>query len=260
VINSPASEVAIKFNLQGFNTTISTGFTASLDALSYALDFLRLDRAKIVLAGGVEELCIQAYLGFYKSGLLAGQKGQEIACPFDKRRNGMILGEGAAILALETLSSALERKATIYAELKGYGRSLNSLKKAMQLALAEANLKTEDIDYINAAANSRPDLDLDEAQAIKDLFGVQGKQVLVSSIKSMVGECYSASGAFQALAAVGAIDKQRVPPTVNYTEKDPACDLNIPTKPADCRIENVLINAFAPGSTNSSLVVSKFRG
>lgn len=271
VINSPASEVSIKFGIKGFNTTISTGFCAGLDAVNYAVDFLKFGRAKIVLAGAVEELCVQTFLGFYKGGLLAGLTGgEEISCPFDKRRNGVILGEGAAILILEDLASALSRKARIYAEVLGFGTGFDAyrinkycprgggLKKAMTLAMEEARLSAGDIDFICAGANSHPQGDLLEAGAIKDVFGDAAKNIPVSSVKSMTGECFSASGSLQAVAAAESIQRQMIPPTINHADKDPACDLNIVNKACGAKIENILINNFGPNGANSSLVISKF--
>jgi 3-oxoacyl-[acyl-carrier-protein] synthase II len=277
VINSPASQVSIKFNIKGFNTTISTGFSASLDAINYAVDFLKLGRVKIVLVGGVEELCVQTFLGFYKKKFLAGLDDSllEISCPFDKRRNGIILGEGSCILVLEDLESALRRKARIYAEILGFGMGFDAyridkynpqgtgLRRAMRMALleAEANFKDADIDYICSAANSTQEADLIETEAIKDVFGQKTEEINISSIKSMLGECYSASGVLQVAAACGAIDRQMIPPTINYQEKDTRCDLNyVVNKPKICKVDNVLINAFGPSGSNSSLVISRFKG
>lgn len=274
VINSPASQVAIKFKIKGFNATISTGFSAGLDALNYAVDMLRFGRAKVVLAGGVEELCIQLFLGFYKSGLLAGlaADSEEVSCPFDKRRNGVILGEGAGILVLEALSSALKRRAAIYGAIEGFGSGFDALrvnryntqgeglKKAMRLALEESRLAVEDIDYLCSGANSTVDGDAMETAAVKDVFAGYARELKISSIKSMVGECFSAGGALQAAAALAAIEKQMAPPTVNYRDKDAACDLNyLPNQAASCKIDNVLINSFGPSGCNSSLVISKLK-
>lgn len=274
VINSPASQVAIKFNIKGLNATLSTGFSASLDAINYAVDMLESGKARVILAGGVEELCIQIFLGFYKCGLLSGSNGAgaEICCPFDKRRNGVILGEGAGILVLEPLSSALNRQATIYAQVRGFGNGFDAfrinrynpqaagLKKSMRLALEESGISAQEVDYISSGANSSVDADTMETAAIKDVFGDSAQEVKISSIKSMVGECFSAGGVLQAIAGLAAIDKQTVPPTVNYQEKDPACDLNyVVNRPLRCRIDNVLINAFGPSGCNSSLVISKFK-
>lgn len=262
VINSPASQVSIKFNIKGFNTTISTGFCAGLDAINYAADFIRLGRAKIVLAGGVEELCVQIFLAFYKKGCLAAADaaGQETSCPFDKRRNGFIFGEGAAVLVLEDLESALRRNARILAEVRGYGVNFGQgLSESMRMALEDAGLKEKDINYISAAANSSPDSDRIESAAIKEVFGRGPDSCRVSSIKSMLGECFSASGSLQAAAAVEAIERQMIPPTINYRVKDSDCDLNYVVNTAkSCKIDNVLINCFGSGGFNSSMIISKF--
>ena len=128
VINSPASQVSIKFKIKGFNTTISTGFCASLDAVSYAADFIRLNRADVVLAGGVEELCEETFMGFHNLGCLSGTDGSEpICCPFDARRNGTILSEGAAVLVLEDEEHALNRDAVILARVLGYGNAFDPI-------------------------------------------------------------------------------------------------------------------------------------
>ncbi|NWF52996.1 MAG: beta-ketoacyl-[acyl-carrier-protein] synthase II, partial [Nitrospirae bacterium] len=121
VVNAASSQVSIRFNIQGFNTTISTGYTSSLDALKYAIDFIRLGRIKVVLVGGVESFALINYVGFYRLGFFAGIKGEELSCPFDKRRNGIVLGEGAGIIILEDEDYAKKRKANIYAEVKGIG-------------------------------------------------------------------------------------------------------------------------------------------
>jgi len=274
VINSPASQVSIRFNIKGFNTTISTGFSASLDAISYAIDFLNLDRAKIIFAGGVEELCIQTFLGFYKIGFLSGLKdsNEAISCPFDKRRNGIVFGEGASFLVLEDLNHALERKAPIYAEILGFGLSFDpyrvnkynprgeGIRRAMRFALEDARLRPQDIDYLCANANSNEKADLIETEAIKDVFGRYVKKLPVSSIKSMVGECFSVSGALQAAASVGAINRDFIPPTINYQVKDPQCDLDyVPNKSREKKLDKVMINSFGPSGNNSCLIIGKFK-
>lgn len=172
VINSPASQVSIRFKIKGFNTTISTGFCAGLDAVYYASDFIKLNRADAVLTGGVEELCEETFFGFYNLGCLSGTNGSEpVCCPFDIRRNGMILSEGSAVFVLEDRDHALKRGAEILAEIKGYGnvfdpeadRSFNhkgnGLKNACTIALRDALLNPEDIDYISSCANSTKGLD-----------------------------------------------------------------------------------------------------
>ena len=263
VINSAASQVSIRFNIKGFNATLSTGYSASLDAINYAADFLRLGRIKAVLAGGVEELCEQLFIAFYKTGCMAGlsEGGAELSCPYDLRRNGVLLGEGSAILALEDLDSALERKARILAEIKGFSSCLDKdsgIERAMRGALKQAGLNPGDVDCILAGANSSTEGDRQEAKAIKDVFAKEAKSLYISAVKSMVGEQYSNSGALQAAAAVSAIEKQMLPPTINYQDKDPLCDLNIVTKAQGAKVKNILINSFGKGGISSSLLISKF--
>lgn len=274
VINSPASQVSIKFNIKGFNTTISTGFTASLDAIGYAIDFLNFDRAKVILAGGVEELCIQTFLGFYKIGFLSGTKDGQIpiCCPFDKRRNGIVFGEGAVFLVLEQLEHALARNADILAELSNFSMCFDpyrinkynprgeGIKKAMHSVLQEGGFRPKDIDYICANANSTVKADRIETEAIKEVFGSYAKQIPVSSIKSMTGECFSVSAALQLAAAVGAVKESFIPPTINYQEKDPECDLDyVPNKSRDKEIRNALISSFGPSGNNSCLIIKRYK-
>jgi 3-oxoacyl-[acyl-carrier-protein] synthase II len=272
VINSPASQVSIRFKIKGFNTTISTGFCASLDAVSYAADFIRLNRADVVLAGGVEELCEETFMGFHNLGCLSGTDGSEpICCPFDARRNGTILSEGAAILVLEDEKHALNRDAMILARVLGYGNAFDpmadsnfhhaggGLKNAVTLALQEAALNPEDIDYICASANSSKGLDRMETNVIKDVFGTRAFSMPISSIKSMVGESYSASGALSLTAAVGALRKELIPPTVNHRERDPECDLDyVPGKARQKQIQNVLVTSADPYGQNSAVILGRY--
>ncbi|MFZ5800556.1 MAG: beta-ketoacyl-[acyl-carrier-protein] synthase family protein [Candidatus Omnitrophota bacterium] len=273
VINAPASQVCIWHNIKGFSTTISTGFSASLDAIAYAVDFLKWERAKIVFAGGIEPLCIQTFLGFYKLKFMSGVNGDHpaLSCPFDKRRDGIIFGETAAFLVLEDLQSAQERGATILAEVLSYGQVCDPFKlnkynpraggliAAMQTALAEAELEPPDIHYICANANSTQAADAAETLAIHEVFGRWADKVPVSSIKSMIGDGYSVSGIAQAVAAVGAIDRNFIPPTINYAEKDERCDLDyVPNQSRQAEIDNVMINSFGPGGNNTTVIIGRF--
>jgi len=232
VINSPASQVSIKFNIKGFNITVSTGFSASLDAINYALGALRNNRVKIALSGGVEEFCLQAFLGFYKSGCLTDSRG-------------IVLGEGSGIVVLEELDSALARKAKIYAEVLGFGSAVQDLKKSMRLSLEEAGLAPEEIDYVNAAANSSEEFNANEASAIAELFGK--RELPVSSVKPLVGESFSASGSLQVAAGLSALESRMIPAKVFNNAQI-------------SKIENVLINAAGKTGSNSSLIISKFKG
>ena len=272
VINSPASRVSIRFGLKGFNTTISTGFCAGIDAVSYASDFIRLNRADIVLAGGVEELCEETFMGFSRLGYLSGSDHSgPLCCPFDGRRNGTILSEGAGVIVLEDEDHAVKRGVSILAKIAGYGNAFDpsadkgfsntgsGLKKAIAYALKESSLTTHDIQYISASANSTPGLDRMETEIIKAVFGERAFSIPVSSIKSMVGETFSASGAFAVAAAVGAIQHGIIPPTVNYREKDPSCDLDyVPNKARASEIKHVLVISSDPYGNNSAIIVGKY--
>jgi len=272
VINSPASHISIKFNIQGFNSTISTGFCSSLDAIFYASNMMSLYDYKIVLTGGVEELCEQTYKGFHKIGHLAGSRPRkaEINCPFDKRRNGIVMGEGACIFVLEEHDHAVQRKAKIYAEILGYGTCFDPKSRniyhpkaegateAIRLSLKNAELNEEKIDYISAAANSTLDCDVMETRAIKNIFGRRAYDIPLSSIKSMIGDTFSASGAMNVAASIGAIQGGFMPPTVGYDIPDKRCDLDCvanTTRLAD--IDRVLVDCFSPTGSNSALVVGK---
>lgn len=264
VINSAASQISIRFDIKGFNVTVSAGFTSGLESLNYAANAIRLGRVKAVLAGAVEELCIQTFIGFLKAGCLAGTDSGsiELSCPFDKRRNGVILGEGACVLMLEDLESAQKRKCShIYAEVKGSQSTFRQgFSSAMIQAVSKSGIKPEEVDYICSGANSSQSADRLEAESIHQAFGDSAKKIAVSSIKSMIGECFSAGGTFAAAAGALSIEGQVVQPLINYKIHDPECDLNFVTNQAQARkVNNVLINSFGPFGENSSLVISKFQ-
>jgi 3-oxoacyl-[acyl-carrier-protein] synthase II len=272
VLNSPASQVSIRFKIKGFNTTISTGFCAGLDSVYYAADFIRLKRANVVLAGGVEELCEETFLGFHNLKCLSGTNGSEpMCCPFDLRRNGIILSEGAAVLVLEDLEHALNRGAEIMAVIIGYGNSFDpaanrdfshtgkGLKNAISIALQDTSLKPEDMDYISSCANSTKGLDRMETNVIKDVFGKHAFNIPVSSIKSMIGESFSASGALSLAAAVGAIKKGFIPPTMNYKERDPECDLDyVLNESRQKNINTALVTSVDPYGNNTAIVIGRY--
>jgi 3-oxoacyl-[acyl-carrier-protein] synthase II len=273
VINSPASQVSIWNNIQGFNTTISTGFTASLDAMSYAYDFIQMDRAKVIFTGSVEEMCIYTYYGFYALNYLSGAKegSAYVNCPFDRRRNGITFGEGACLVVMEELEHARGRGAHIMAEVLGFGYYFDpfrlhkfnprgtGFKEAMRAALKDAELEPKDIDYICANANSTPTADKIETQAIKEVFGEHSKKIPVSAVKSMLGESFSAGGAFATAASLGALERNFIPPTINYQEKDPDCDLDyVPNQARSAKLNHILVNTFGVSGNNCCMVLGRY--
>ncbi|MEE9605853.1 MAG: beta-ketoacyl-[acyl-carrier-protein] synthase family protein [Candidatus Scalindua sp.] len=273
VLNAPASRASIFCNATGLNSTISTGVNSGVDAVIYASDFLRLGRIKAVLAGGVHGLTPDIFWGAYGSGILSGCRDNtiEISAPFDKRRNGLIIGEAAALMAIERLEDAQKRNARIYAEIKGYANTFNPKKihhdsldteegvRCISLAMKDAELNIDDISYISACANSSVTGDKMEARVINDYFGSYAKQVPVSAIKSMTGECLDASGAMQCVASIMAINNGVIPPTINYQDADDECDLDcVPNKSRELNVNNVLINTFSDTGNISSIIISKF--
>ncbi len=271
VINSPASQVSIRFKIRGFSSTVSTGFCAGLDAVAYASDFINLGRADVVLAGGVEELCEDTFRLFHELRWLSGLDGTApLCCPFDARRNGMVLSEGAAVLVLEREAYALRRGADILARVLGCGNSFDpsaeadfshkgeGLHRAVSQALREAALGPADIDCLCCSANSTPGLDRMEAAVLRDLFGDRASGIPATAIKSMIGESFSASGALALAAAAGMVHEGVVPPVANYREQDSLCDLDVVSGPArEKKIRNVLVTSADPYGQNSAVIVGR---
>lgn len=270
--NAPANNVAIQFQIKGLNSTISTGMCAGLDALDYGIDFLRLNRVKKVVVGGVESLNEQIFFGYYKSGCLSGINGKAaLSCPFDKRRNGIILSEGAITLMIERLEDALARKAVIYAEVFGIGSAFDpenfyaynpqgtGMISAMQDALHNAQIEPKGIDCIFANANSTHDADRIETKAIKTVFADYADKIPVTAVKSTLGETLSPAGLFSAAAAIDALRSGIIPPTINYQEKDAGCDLSYVVNQAQStKARSIMINAFSYNGENTSLIIGKY--
>jgi len=274
VINSPASRAAIRYRIKGPNATISTGYCAALDAIDYAMNCIEFNRARRMIAASVEEMCIQTFLGFYQLGYLSGLNGGNapISCPFDKSRDGIIFSEGASVLILEDLDTALERGVNIYGEILGIGSNFDPFRlhkfnpkgagiiESMRLALKNADLKPDDIDCIFANANSTKDADVIETQAIKEVFKEKAYDIPITAVKSMLGEAFSASGGLTAIAAIGSMLNSLIPPTVNLRENDPKCDLNYVKNTAkNTKVNNVMINSFGPPGTNTVLIIGKYK-
>lgn len=263
--NSPASRLAIKFRIQGPNTTISTSMCAFSDALDYGIDFIHLNRVKTMLIGAVEDFSIQTFLGFYKLDQLSSKN---ISRPFDKERDGLIFSEAAVVFCVEEYETAQKRKASIHAEILSTGSSFDPKRfyrynpqgvgmiKAMERALDNARLKPQDIDCIFSNANSTLEADVIEARAIEKIFG---RQTPVTAIKSMTGETYSASGALALAAAIDALKEQYIPATINIKNKDSECRINLVTKKMKKKLERILINTFSPDGSNASFIIGKVK-
>lgn len=269
-INALSYQIPIRFQMKLVNVTISSGMTSSLEAMRYAGLMLRRRPDALLLCGGVEELSFLAYYGTYFMNELAGISGDEISCPFDQRRNGYILGEGGALMVLETLQGLEQRRGKGLAEIRGYGSAfaprqgnlavkINAVATAMQTAIQNAAIQPHQIDYIAASANSGPQTDLIEAKAVAQVFGEKASSIPISAIKSMLGEAFGASGALQVAAAILALQRGILPPTINIETLDPECScINCLTEMGRRReVRYALVNSIDRYGSVVSLVLGR---
>lgn len=274
VMNAPAGKIAIRYNITGLCSTISSGEASGIDALGYACDFIKAGKCQAILAGAGNALCEGTFMGFYYTGKLsAGKDGQkEFSAPFDRRGNGIIFGEGAGIVVLENLEDAKKRGADILAEVKGFGNHfvsnqtkddrviIDSMALSMETAIKESGISPADISLISASANSSPRTDRLEAMAIKKVFGKEAKHPVVTAIKSMVGECLDASAALQTAASICSIRDNRVPPISNLEKPFDECDLDYAHQSNTKPIDMVLVNAFSCTGKRTSVVLTGYPG
>jgi 3-oxoacyl-[acyl-carrier-protein] synthase II len=232
VINAAAGQTAILHGLRGVNTTVATGITSGLQAIAYATDLIRNGRARALLAGGVDELCFESFFGFDRAALLcrSASCAGDFPIPFDARRNGSALGEGAALVMLEDAELARERGARVLAEVKGHGisydcsrageeaRAVEAIARAIRSAINEAEISPDEIDCLSASANGNPAGDRHEALGVADALGSQARRLPVAAIKSMTGETLGASGALQVVALLETI-RDGVLPGIYHLEQ-----------------------------------------
>ncbi len=261
-VSNISSNVAMELKVKGVNRVFTTACAAGNYAIGYGFDLIQLGKADTVIAGGSDAFSYISFTGFSQLSAMA----QEECQPFDKNRKGMLVGEGSAILILETLESALSRNAFIYAEILGYGLScdathmtnpsVDGIAKCIQNVLAKTGISAEGVDYISAHGTGTKNNDKSECAAIKKVFGE--KKVAVSSIKSMLGHCMGAASAIEAASCCLAIVNSVIPPTINYKAPDPECDIDcVPNKARKQKVNIVLNNAFAFGGNNSCLVFKR---
>jgi 3-oxoacyl-[acyl-carrier-protein] synthase II len=263
--SAPSCQISITLGMQAFNTTLSNGQTSGLDAIQYAAQFIRLGRAETVLAGGVEEVSLDTFRACCKGRLLAGSRAGSVEemRPFDSCRTGFVLGEGAAVLVLESLEHALARNAPIYAEFSGYGFSfspspetrLDAAVTAMNNALSRAKLSALDLGAVFANANGSMAGDRIEGQAIQ----AAAPGCPATSIKPVVGESYSAAGAIQSAAAILALRHQSLPGTAGFDQPDRKYrDLPVVRDTRETRLSSVMVNAFGRTGNHASVVFSNY--
>jgi 3-oxoacyl-[acyl-carrier-protein] synthase II len=272
---SPAAALAIELGLHGEATTLSTACSSGLNALAYAYRQVQSGAARMVVTGGVETPIQPTLVGILSNGKVLSQQNElagRASRPFDRRRDGYVIGEGAAFFIFEDLAHAASRGARIYAEVAGAGITCDAysllrlyeggeyLGAAMKRAMYEATLNPEDIDHISAHGSSSPAADVRETRAIKDALGVHARRVWISAVKSMIGMALGAGGALQAAACALSIHQGVVPPTINYEEPDPECDLDyVPIRAREREVGAALVNSTGMGGTNVSLALRSVR-
>lgn len=271
--SAAAAHIAALWKIRGPNITISTACSSSNHAVGYALDLIRTGRCKTVLCGGTESLLAPMTFAAFDALRVMSRRNDspKSACrPFDRERDGFVMGEGAVMFVVEERDHAHARGASIYAELAGYGSSNGAYNilapepdgaeasESMEGALRDAGLKPDDVDYIHAHGTATKDNDLTETLAIKKTFGAHSKQLLISSTKPITGHMMGSAGAMGILACALSIKMGKVPPTLNYKTPDPACDLDyIPGKSRKAPVRVALSNAFAFGSNNATILIKR---
>lgn len=264
---SSADRIASAFGFMGPKSTFMTACSAGATAIGYARDLIISGHASMMIAGGVEPMSRLTFAAFNA----LKSVDPETCRPFDKNRAGLSLGEAAAIMILESLDSALNRGTKIYGEILGYGITCDSFHmtapdeqasgaiRSMQAALKDSGLSIEDIDYINAHGTATPVNDVTETKAIKDVFGKRAYSIPVSSTKSMHAHTLGASGALEGIVSVLALHHGFIPPTINYREADPLCDLDYVTAGSrKASLNTVLSNSFAFGGNNTTLIFGRY--
>ncbi len=272
IVNIPAGNVAIEFGFKGESASIVTACASSTQAIGEAYKTIKHGYEDVVIAGGTESaICEVGIAGFENmKALCTSEDKTRASIPFDKERSGFVMGEGAGMLVLEELEHAKKRGAKIYAEVIGFGSTTDAYHitspcpdgeggaNAMIRAMKEANIKPEEVDYINAHGTSTHLNDTTETMAIKTALGEASKTVMVSSTKGNIGHLLGAAGAVEAIFCVKAIEKQLVPPTINYKEKDEECDLDIvPNEPRKAKINITMSNSLGFGGHNSCIVIKR---
>ncbi|MCJ7526080.1 MAG: beta-ketoacyl-ACP synthase II [Candidatus Aminicenantes bacterium] len=272
LINMAACMVSVRFGLKGPLSAPSVACSTGANAIGDALRILQRGDAEVMLAGGSEAAVTPlAYAGFCATRSMSANANAENASrPFDRNRDGFIMGEGSGVVVLERREHAVQRQAKIYAELVGYGNTADAFHftapepngdgmiRVMKAALKDAALEPEAVDYINAHGTSTPLNDKIESAAIMNVFGSHAKALKVSSSKSMIGHLLAAAGAVEFIATVMSVHSGIVPPTINYTEPDPDCPLDYVTQGAEkLAVRFAASNSFGFGGGNACLVVKK---
>ena len=259
-----ASNLGFELSTEGPAVSIPTACSAGNYSIGYSYDLIREGKVDYMLAGGADPFSRIEFTGFNRLFAVAPDKCQ----PFDKNRKGMMVGEGAGVVFLESLDTAVKRKANIYAEILGYALSCDAhhmtapsadgIVRVIDKAIKNSGIGTDDVDYISAHGTGTPANDKAECSAVKKVFGDRYKEIPMSSIKSMLGHTMGAASAIEAIACCLAIKEGIIPPTINYETADPECDIDcVPNKARKKAIKTALNNSLAFGGNNACLVMGK---
>ena len=278
IANLAAGQLSMMFGLKGPSYATTSACSSGAHALGEAFEWIRRGRAQVMLTGGAEATVTPVGIGGFEAMFALSRRNdapEKASRPFDKGRDGFLCGEGAGVLVLESLERAKKRGARIYAEVTGYGASSDAnhltqpaprgegAQRSMRMAMKDAGLNPEDIDYVNAHGTSTPVGDIAESEALQDVFKshAMDKKLWVSSTKSMMGHLLGAAGAVESAVCALAIADGKIPPTINLEEQDPACPLDYVANTARDRVvKHALNNSFGFGGTNCSLVFSRYEG
>lgn len=278
IIDITAGHISIKYGFRGINYATVSACASSSHALMSSFDAIRLGRNDIIVTGGSEAVVLRTGVGGFNAMKALSTRNEDYSTasrPFDKDRDGFVLGEGGAAIVLEELEHARKRGATIYAEVVGGGATADAhhitaphpeglgAKNVMKMALEDAQMRPDEIDYINVHGTSTPLGDIAESKAILDVFGDHAYSLNISSTKSMTGHLLGAAGAIESVAGILAINHGFIPPTINHFTDDPALDpkLNFTFNEAQERTVNAFLsNTFGFGGHNSSIIMKKFEG
>ncbi len=275
ISNIAAGNISIAFNAKGPNMTVVTACASATNAMGEAFKMIQRGDANVMITGGSEAAITPlAFAGFCAMKAMSTRNDDPTGAsrPFDKDRDGFVMGEGAGILIFEELEHAIARGAVIYGEVVGYGATGDAHHitapapegegafRSMDMAVKDAGIKPEELDYINAHGTSTDMNDKFETMAIKSLMGEHAKEVAISSTKSMTGHLLGAAGAVEAIACLMAINESIIPPTINYTTPDENCDLYyVPNKAIERNVEYALSNSLGFGGHNASIILKKYK-
>jgi 3-oxoacyl-[acyl-carrier-protein] synthase II len=273
MVNAASGNVSIRFGIHGPNSAVATACATGANAIGDAARYIQHDQADVMIAGGSEAaLCSMGMASFCAARALStrNEEPQRASRPWDRERDGFVMGEGAGVVVLEEYEHAKARGARIYAELIGYGMSGDAYHitapeengkgaaMAMKYALREAKISPQEVDYINAHGTSTPLGDLAETKAIKTTFGDDARKVTISSTKSQLGHLLGASGGVEAIITCMVVQHNLIPPTINLENPDPECDLDYtPLKAREKKVTYAMSNSFGFGGHNASLLFKK---